>query len=509
MIDRLHVAVVVSESAAATADELDLLVYAFQRAVADPPARPRQNAGLASAHHPSQVLEGSQPHVSAPPEPLAEIRSITMQPILFFLLSAFVVLLTSTGTVWSHTTEPSLNGQEQIDWLIEQQDLYTTGLVDSYEDGDNDEAWIYDEALAIIAFTKAGELDRARMILDRMEGLQLGNGAWYEAYHAENASAVVSALHHITGPIAWMVMAIDFYEHQTADSSYAPTARNALDWMDTMRNTNPADERYGSLRFSISSPDVISTEHNLDAYSAYYWRGMLDSNNSYIDKANLVLDYLRTEMWAPSPQSNGPYHDVNVFWEGWGNFAFSTDPQSWGVLSLGPVGPDSEEFAASLDWIWWAPYGNTRTIQDYNSGVLDVEGVKSGTGEPTKYIWVEATDGVASAYYNVGDNVRGEHFHRQMARTVAANGGLVHSFCEVDPDDIRWPENFRHNHVASVAWHYFNRETPRINPFRPSNLPPGIPAVGMWGMIVLCLSIVGCVLWILSQERPGMREGCK
>ena len=70
-----------------------------------------------------------------------------MKPILFFLLSALLVLLTSTGTVWSLTTERSSNGQEQIDWIIGQQDLHTTGLVDSYENGSDDAAWIYDQVI--------------------------------------------------------------------------------------------------------------------------------------------------------------------------------------------------------------------------------------------------------------------------------------------------------------------------------------------------------------------------
>ncbi len=234
-----------------------------------------------------------------------------MKPILFFLLSALLVLLTSTGTVWSLTTERSSNGQEQIDWIIDQQNL-STGLVDSYESGDDDEAWIYDQALAIIALTKAGELDRARMILDKMEFLQLDNdGCWYEGYQAEDATAINQQC--ITGPIAWVVIGINFYERQTGDSSYAAMAGDALGCLDTMRNENEADEWYGSLKFSTAAPDtLISTEHNVDAYSAYYWRGILDSDNSYIAKANLVLDYLRTEMWAPSEDSND-IHEVVPF----------------------------------------------------------------------------------------------------------------------------------------------------------------------------------------------------
>jgi hypothetical protein len=386
-----------------------------------------------------------------------------MKQISVLRLSVPILLITAIGAGWSSTAKASCNGQEQIDWICAQQDLHATGLVDSYENYSDDEAWIYDQALAIIALTNAGELVRARMVLDELQDLQLANGAWYEGYHAADATKINSK--HVTGPIAWVVMGINYYERRTGDSNYAAVAARALGWMDTMRNTNPANERYGSLNFSNLDLVTISTEHNVDAYSAYYWRGILDSNSSYLAKADLVLDYLRTEMWAPSTDSND-IHDVNIFWEGWANFSYSTDPQSWVVLSLGPIGPDGEDFAASLDWLWSALYGNTRTVQDYNASVLDVEGFKSGTGEATDYVWVEATDGVASAYYSVGDNARGDFFHSEMART-AASGGLVHSFCEVDPEIIRWPENLRHEHLASVAWYYYNEVTPKINPFQP------------------------------------------
>ena len=46
------------------ADELDLVVHAFEGAVADPASRPGQNAGLVGADHASKVLEGLEPRVA-------------------------------------------------------------------------------------------------------------------------------------------------------------------------------------------------------------------------------------------------------------------------------------------------------------------------------------------------------------------------------------------------------------------------------------------------------------
>lgn len=355
---------------------------------------------------------------------------------------------------------------EQIEWLKAQQDLNATRLVDSYEGDGTDRAYTYDQALAIIAFSEAGEPARARMIIDKMEDLQDSSGRWYEGYDAANPLIVPGGCQlYKTGEIAWMVIAINFYEAKTEDPNHASVAQKALGWLDTMMNTEPSDEEYGSIRYcsgpDCGIPDVISTEHNHDAYSAYYWRGILDSNNAYIEKANLILSYLSRETWGPSAESNCEY-DSKVFWRGFNDCAWCTDCQSWGVLSLGPIGPEDEQFYEALDWLWYSPWGNTRNQQDYNDVIIDVDGFKSCTGD-VDYIWLECTEGAAAAYYSICDNSKGDYFHSQTQRVISPNGGVPHTFTDTDPETIRWPENWRLNSVASTSWYYFNER--RINPF--------------------------------------------
>ena len=146
------------------------------------------------------------------------------------------------------------------------------------------------------------------------------------------------------------------------------------------------------------------------------------------------------------------------------------------MLALGAVGPDGEQFKNSLDWLLDNPYGTTRTTHDYNDIIQNVNGFRSHVGirefclpdlwwysdDPNR-VWVDGTEHVAAALFSIGDDLNGSYFHNEMGRTVNANGGLVHSFCEDDPNNIRWPENYRHNYVASAAWYYFNEV--RLNPF--------------------------------------------
>lgn len=406
--------------------------------------------------------------------------------------------------------------QPQIEWLCRQQTNTHTGLVQSYEASPGDyTAWTYDQALAVIAFTDAGRITNATAILDTMRALQLTapDGAWCEVYNATNASP--AQWKYVSGPIAWMVMAINFYEARTGSTNYAATADRALRYLDTMRDANPSSESFSALRFSNCNPEIISTEHNLDAYSAYLFRGLLNSNSVYLVTASNILEYLAQEMWGPSTNCNWPYADPptswtrpNVFWSGWSSFAYCTDPQTWGVLALGPVGPNGEEFYRCMEWIWANPYGNTRCTQDFSATIRSVDGFKSGTGETNCYIWVEGTEGVAAAFRRVGDYGGGtctygmatnyshaEYFHQQMAKTTNEAGGLVHSFCgcftETNcpcPITNRWPENWRYNHIASVAWYYFNERG--LNPFSP-NIPHKGQVLLRLGGLTNCVVQIG------------------
>jgi hypothetical protein len=358
----------------------------------------------------------------------------------------------------------------QIDWLKAQQDLHNTGLVDSYERDGTDRAYTYDQALAVIALTEAGERGRARKLLNAMRDLQDSSGRWYQGYDASTGDLAGSDCNRYpTGDIAWMVMAVNFYERRSGDRGYAAVATKALGWLDTLRNTDSGSEKYGSLRLcdgiACQYPNAVSTENNFDAYSAYFWRGELSGSAEYTEKAGLIRDYLIREMWAPSPSSNGPYHDVNIFWQGFGDFAYCTDCQSWGVLALGPAGPNGEEFARSLEWLYDNPYGSTRNQQDYSAAVQAVDGFKSCTGEPNDYVWVEGLEGAAAAFYSTADDNRGSHFHNQTAKVVSPNGGVVYSFSDARPQSERWVENWRYNSVATTAWYYFNEVG--LNPFVP------------------------------------------
>jgi hypothetical protein len=367
--------------------------------------------------------------------------------------------------------------QMQVERLKNQQNP-TTGLVDSYNDGQHI-AYIYTQALPIIAFTHAGEEERAQMILQRMGELQLPSGAWHAAYqNTEQFNIVFDELD--SGNIAWVVMAINYYEIHTGDHSYATMAGNALNWIDTMMITDPSDhDKFGAIRFSDKNPNLISTEKNLDVYSAYRWRGEISGNQTYFEKATLIRDFLFREMWAPSPRSNGLHKDY-VFWTGFNDSgldcALYTDCQSWSVLIFGKRGPYMmEPIYLSLDWLWEHLAEGTRNTQYFDTYNVWIDAFKPSVAD-VNHIWVGGTEGVASAFYFAADSynvplwgTRADYLHGEIAQIIGVDGGISHSFREIEPLNLVWPYNYRYDSVESIAWFYFTEM--KINPFMPIPIP--------------------------------------
>lgn len=340
----------------------------------------------------------------------------------------------------------------QINWLKSQ--IGNTGLVDSFKDDGTDNAYLYDQAVAAIAFTEAGETCKAQGIFKTLASLQNTDGSWKTCYSAESGSACESYVH--TGPIAWVVMALNYYEVKTGDKQFGSMADKAINWMDTI--IVDSGEAQGALKYGEGFSQV-SAEHNHDAYSAYFYRGQKD-------KAEEIKKFLIQELWAPSLESDGPYHNVSVFWRGFNDFAWCTDPQSWGVLALGA------DYVKSLEWLDSNGYGygsTKNTKQEVDGFSFCTEDINPPNGvNPNfcgkSFVWLEGTEGVAAAYYSIGGKEKGDYYHSQTTKVVSTGGGVPYTVSDAS-DPIKWPCNWPHESASSTAWYYFNEM--KINPFKP------------------------------------------
>lgn len=179
---------------------------------------------------------------------------------IFLLLTAFFLFsagafaaqqvvydpLDSAGTIAANGgLTNSVSSIDPIGWLSNNQDRFPTGLVESQVGFVDHRAFTYDQAISVIAFTKSGNVARAQNILDRMTTLQEPQGYWRSAYYANTSS--VWEWNIDTGPIAWMVIAINYYEAKEKDSRYGPVAEKAISWLQTRIDCNPTHVSYGAL----------------------------------------------------------------------------------------------------------------------------------------------------------------------------------------------------------------------------------------------------------------------
>lgn len=265
------------------------------------------------------------------------------------------------------------------------------GIVDSYKDAYND-SYTYDNALAVIAFTAKGDYTRARAILNAYQnniGLPL-YGGYYDVY---DYTTGIGRGNISAGPNAWLLDAINFYYYKTNDPQFLGTAQVLADYLVGLQDMD------GGL-FGDEFVSWKSTEHNLAAYAALYNYGMLNSKDLYVQKANLVKDFLVLNCW------NG-----ERFLRGKNDAAEVTDTQSLGVLSLGTT------YASA---IYWAEY-HTKCTKPL--GRLSVTGFDFNNDLDT--VWLEGALQEAMAFKKNYDDYRAGIYFNNVNKTQRSNGSFL------------------------------------------------------------------------------------
>ncbi len=358
------------------------------------------------------------------------------------VLTVILGILLSAGTILAATAH---------DWLAAQQ--YPTGLVDSFEGDNSTVAYTYDQACAIIAFTCENDLVRAKKVLDAMMPLQFAEGSWANGHYADTATR--TSTWRRSGETLWMMLAINYYTRKTGDTTYVNASKKAADWLITLQETNPADPRYGSIYGGLTDTGAretwTSTEHNYDAYSAFYYIGEILNNQYYKDKAQLVYNWLVNKMWD---------NNAGRFYTGANDYSVYLDPQSWSIVAIGKTGPAGQDFSRSITYA----YNTMRLTRTYNSQSIEGFDYDGTTTAPGGGVWFEGTEQMALTYETLGDMTKANYFHSQTAKVQSANGGIL---CAVGDGGDYWPTNFQHNAVATTSWYILCSQSPRVNPFKP------------------------------------------
>ena len=314
-----------------------------------------------------------------------------------------------------------------VSWLVANQglgDAGATGLLTSWVEEGPPLAHIYDQALALIVFTREGLDAQARALAERLVALQAPNGAWYKYYRAADlAPDPAGTLWE--GDVAWAAYALSLYWQASGHAWAHDSAVGACDWLKGRiaargADNDPAND--GSVH--------NSTEANIDAWFAFAFP------TGFQAEADIVKGYLLTKAWDPDRKRfcRGPL-GVDP-----GN---AIDVHTWGAEFL----------------LWNSEAAKARDTLSYCSGTLPTctfgGSVYGLDGQGPFSVWFEGVgQWVAAGGWG------GDLYLDELDANQAPDGSLRNS-----PDDFygegvwlsRW------HGVAPTAWCYFANTAPVLS----------------------------------------------
>lgn len=239
-----------------------------------------------------------------------------------------------------------------------------TGLVISFE-GDNeleDWAFLYDQALALQAFTNCADFDRVKKMLDFFSTkAKRVDGRFVNAYYANDGTPAEFIVH--VGPNVWLGLAIVQYTVKTQDRNYLGLAEQIAQATMYLQN----EDSDGGLRGG-PSVEWYSTEHNLDAYAFFNMLYQVTDKEEYKEARDKVLHWLINFAYGKG--------DVPIM-RGKGDATIATDTYAWSIAAIGPeklfevgMNPDKiMEFAeknCSVEVKYYRPEGKSVTVKGFD-----------------------------------------------------------------------------------------------------------------------------------------------
>ena len=336
---------------------------------------------------------------------------------------------------------------------------------------------LYDQALAIMAFAHAGEKTQARNIILALNDLYISDnvgtsaleGGWYFSYNFDGSSSYpAEGDRRVAGAIAWVAMALNYYQYKFSDTEFQPLTKKTLDYLLGQVDTlSISGQSYPALRFApVDLPGgsdqskVYGIEHALDFYSALRYYADINNDQSYKNEAIEIKKFPR-KLWNGKNFLPGYYSPTSSF-----NTEESyLDTQTWTILALGKTGNDNEDYTLGLK------YNCDKFFE--TAGVLATDNQQAGitgfydmtiTGQSDyKFVWSEGTIGhiMALQVANSSLSCKGrsaQNLISSMDKMVHADGGVAYATKNSN-------SNFaQSSSVAGTAWYYFLKKN--FNPFQ-------------------------------------------
>ncbi len=339
-------------------------------------------------------------------------------------------------------------------------------------------AYIYDNALAMLAFMANGtpeDWQRAevlgRSFIYCQENDRDFNGQYldYRLRNAYRAGDLADPLTGFTllpsttdefnasthsGNMAWAMIAMLTYYEQQKDEDFLFSAKKIGEWIFQCIDSTSLKGYFGGYEgYGHSRVFWKSIEHNIDIYVAFKKLYDITKDQVWFDRAEHAKHFIEA-MW----NENGPY-----FWIGTkdsANINDSTlveDAQSWAIMAL-----KDPQYLGAIDWT-----KNNLRLSHHGFDGFDFNTDLDG-------IWFEGTAHMAISFLMIGDNENYDFYMNQLrsAQVNASNGdscGIVAACHDGVSTGLNWGY-FNRLHVGATAWYIFAEK--QWNPYWNDTVKP-------------------------------------
>lgn len=330
------------------------------------------------------------------------------------------------------------------------------------------QSYIYDQALAIIAFTKHGEQKTARKLLRALATLQKQDGSLYFSYYIDGKSPYPEeGDKRFAGAIAWVALAAVTYQNEFKSDEFVNFNYQILDYLISQLKTfKGKDKKLRAISFGPSDiagtpwneNDIGALEHNLDAYAAFLHFSKLNNDEKTKGIAEELKEFI-LGLWDESKLH---------FWSGvnlkTGNInkeEFYLDNQTWSLLAL------DEKILKKLK-------PKEALTMNCDSLMVEHDGIKgfmdmkpANRPSKLKFVWSEGSAGQFLAMKKVSNiyaekitcnDLDAEVLLENIGKMKKKDGGIAYATSSENPDFTT------DSSVAGTAWYYF--ALMGINPFK-------------------------------------------
>ncbi len=338
-------------------------------------------------------------------------------------------------------------------------------LIQSYPT--NKQSYIYDQALAIVAFVKEGDRFAAQSLLRGLEGLQLPDGSLYFSYYITGESPYpIEGDKRYAGAIAWTAIAANHYQNTFKSDEFVDFNIKVLNYLS--KQIVPIQIRGQKLMALKFSPSDIQTtvwredetaalEHNLDAYSAFKHFNSLNSSPVYQKETSALKGFIlsmwdkeRSHFWSGANIKTGEINQGELY----------LDNQTWSLLALDTKTVNDLNFKEALNLNCESFYVEHEGIM----GFMDSKPIRRPAS--AEFIWSEGTLGQVLAMKKYEETFKQNFICRKLTsddilqsvlKMKKNDGGVAYATKSTNTDFTTASS------VAGTTWMYFALKG--INPF--------------------------------------------